>query len=148
MTVSSCVKKCKVYLNIFYFEMFRQENIKHIENGWILCSKGETKELTFKTIFQVILPHFEIKRESPICITGGMQEFLLNPPSRLFGSYKKIKLRGTQRKGRYSPLNLVGQDSKKSVYSTIKSLLQNTVPQGLKSSILNPTSYRSTGVSP
>ena len=46
---------------------------------------------------------------------------------RHFGSYKESKLGGKRCQGRYSPVNLVGHDSTKSVYNTISSLLQNTV---------------------
>ena len=38
--------------------------------------------------------------------------------TRHFGSYKQNKIRGTQHKG---PVNLAGQDSTISVYSTVKS---------------------------
>ena len=49
--------------------------------------------------------------------------------SRHFGSYKESKLRGTQRKGRYSAVTSSQRSwaGQYCVYSTISSLLQNTV---------------------
>ena len=55
---------------------------------------------------------------------------MVNNATRHFGSYQPGKLRGTQHKGRNravksNQLKIVGQDSTKSVFTTMLSLLQS-----------------------